>query len=204
MPRFKRFSKLDVSALYNSPGQSKEITVEWYCTVLAENLRFITNAVTLIATEHDCDLIAVRADVHNTQSVRSPAPQGGRQRPVSVRVGATSFDPRNQKANVMFNRGSAVQKTYEPAPWHITAEFRRASNAKWFNVHIYTETQEIAMGREIVGVATGYARVDGKEIRINPEIFEDQKHPSHGRLLRNTTFAYLPLDQIGKPALLLT
>jgi hypothetical protein len=133
MRNLKKFVKLNNLALFDVSKNYRKIPIELYCIPLGKNKQFISDAATPIATEHNCDLIAIRAEVHNTKSTLT---QVHRNAPVQVaprsnlpggpRHGAMLAVPRGGRApDPTIKNKRFLQKTYEDAPWHITAEFRR-------------------------------------------------------------------------------
>lgn len=142
----------------------RRVEIEWYAQVLDENEGFIAKTAADIATAENCDLVRIRADVHNTKSAMvredsllSPMP--------ASRRGLTTVAFRGNRIPLV--------KTFVPAPWHYTVEFRKIGSGKWFNAHVYAETRTVRMGHRLVqGVATGKLSVpDGKDIPSNPELF---------------------------------
>ncbi|KPI39763.1 uncharacterized protein AB675_3263 [Cyphellophora attinorum] len=188
---WKKAVKLDIS------DNERTVKTEYHCAVRDQNQAFLKKTIQEIAYEYDCDVVRVRADIHNTRSVRkplaaaAPSPALIQNKRSGNTIAPLLQSKRSPNANVPLvqnKRAAGTQagpslgkrtimvQTYEPAPWHATLEFRQMENQKWFTAHVYAETQTWKIGNNLVeGIATGeMSKPDGKDIPENPEIFPEQ------------------------------
>ena len=176
----------------------RTVKVHWYCKIQPENLEFVTMVLRDLAGKYNCNVVCVRADVHDTKSVRVPEPasepllSNTRSPMLSIRAnrrGCSTMGPR------IGMRPQFVKKIMS-APWHTTIEFQKMGTGMWFTVHLYAETKTIWInGKKIPGIATGQlSQADGKDIPANPEIFQEQNFSSAKGVLHESTDEEIPIN----------
>lgn len=92
-------------------------------------------------------------------------------------------------------------RTFVPAPWHVTLEFRNMHNKMWMNARVYTETQQVVIeGKLVPGISTGVlSKPDGKDIPATPEFFPQQRYSSVKSGWQKSTFVYVPIKAAAFP-----
>ena len=197
--------------------KKQAIDTEWYCPLPAkEKQDFINRESLKIAQEHNCDLICVRSDMHNTTGALiplpfappgRPGPNNGRGRKNNT---VTAMPAIQEQAAYTLPNAKIVsrpskpkvfgkmEKVYVEAPWHYTVEFRR-KDGSWFSAHVYTDTKPVAdkYGKKRM-VTTGLAEIKGI-IEQNPQIWQ-QKGPGHnGEKTYETRFTVPEKGELSAP-----
>lgn len=167
----------------------RTLQLDWHCDVLPQNKEFITLAARDLASKYNCDIVYIRADVHNTKSVAEMKPAAPIMAPRNNRRGVTLAPSWRNKMT--------LTRSIQPAPWHTTLELHQMDTDKYINAHVYAETKTVTMnGRRIEGIATGkLSQPDGEDIPANPELFpEQQRYSTKGRY-RESTFVDVVLSE---------